>query len=246
MYRLLVLCLALLTSFLTSLDAQVLSKGIVSDFEGNVYKTITIGGQEWMAENLRTTYYNNGKSIPMVADSSVWPGLVEGAFCWYNNDKSASGRNGALYNWYAVETGKLCPLGWSVPTDEEWEILKQYVLSHNTIVDETNDPYRVGGICGRLLKDKSGWRDGGNGENLYGFSALPGGERSRKGRFFLAGCSGFWWSSTGYGNSDAWFRSIVYSLDDLYRDVHPKWIGFSVRCIRENVNNEKLKRGSYK
>lgn len=235
------LCLALFTSFLTSLNAQVLSKGFVYDFEGNIYKTITIGGREWMAENLKTTYYNNGKKIPMVADSSVWPRLVEGAYSWYNNDKSASGRNGALYNWYAVETGRLCPLGWSVPTDEEWKILEQYIESHSTIVDESYDPYIMGSMCGWLLKDKSSWRAGGNGENLYGFSALPCGERCSNGRFFLAGSSGFWWSSTGNGNSDAWFRSIVYSLDDLYRDVHPKWIGFSVRCIREKVNNEKLK-----
>jgi uncharacterized protein (TIGR02145 family) len=232
MYRLLVLCLALLTSFLTTLDAQVLPNGIVSDFEGNIYKTVTIGGQEWMAENLRTTCYNNGRSITLVSDSSIWPRLLNGAYCWYNNDNRFSRTYGAMYNWYTVETGKICPVGWSVPTDEEWNTLRKFIDSQNIIVDKSSDPYERGGKSGRHLKNSSGWRSGGKGENLYGFSALPGGERCREGRFSLAGSSGFWWSSTEYGASGAWFRSVVYSLDDLYRDVHPKWIGFSVRCIR--------------
>jgi hypothetical protein len=104
-----------LTLGMFGLKAQTLQ-----DNDGNVYKTITIGKQVWMAENLKTTKYNDGTSIPLVADSISWKAIKTPAYCWYNNDIRNKGDYGALYNWYTVNTNKLCPKGWHVPVNKEW------------------------------------------------------------------------------------------------------------------------------
>jgi len=101
--------------------------GIVKDAEGNLYKTVKIGIQTWMAENLRTSKYNDATAIPLVADDSAWINDKTGAYCWYNNDVAFKYPYGALYNWYAVNTGKLCPTDWHVATDAEWSILINYL-----------------------------------------------------------------------------------------------------------------------
>ena len=100
----------------------------VVDIDGNVYHTVTIGTQVWMVENLKTTKYNDGTAIPLVTDNTAWGALTTPGYCWYNND-SATYKNtyGALYNWYAVNTGKLAPTGWHVPTDSEWTVLTTYL-----------------------------------------------------------------------------------------------------------------------
>jgi hypothetical protein len=92
----------------------------IKDIDGNVYKTITIGKQVWMAENLRTTRYSDGTAIALVTDNNVWEGLITPAFCWYDNNSSNKEVYGALYNWFTVNTNNLCPKGWHVPTDKEW------------------------------------------------------------------------------------------------------------------------------
>ena len=99
--------------------------GSVTDIENNNYKTVKIGTQWWMAENLKTTKYNDGTSIPYVTDNWEWYNLTTPAYCWKNNDPEAN-KNiyGAMYNWYAVNTGKLCPAGWHVSTKPDWETLK--------------------------------------------------------------------------------------------------------------------------
>jgi len=105
-----------------------LTYGEVSDIDGNYYKTIQIGSQIWMAENLKTTRYNDGSNIPLVTDNTAWSNLTTPGYCWYNND-AATYKNvyGALYNWYAVNTGKLCPSGWHVPSEYEWTLLVNYL-----------------------------------------------------------------------------------------------------------------------
>ena len=100
-----------------------LTYGTMSDIEGNVYKTIQIGSQVWMAENLKTTKYNDGKLITLVTNNVGWGNLSTGAYCWHENNIINKGTYGALYNGYAVRTGKLCPTGWHVPTKEEWHTL---------------------------------------------------------------------------------------------------------------------------
>jgi hypothetical protein len=89
----------------------------LTDIDGNVYKTLKIGAQTWMKENLRTTKFNDGHVIPLVEAGSVWIKLKQPAYCWYNNDTIHKNLYGTLYNWYAIETGKLCPLGWHIPSD---------------------------------------------------------------------------------------------------------------------------------
>ena len=100
-----------------------LNTGSISDLDGNVYKTVQIGTQVWMAENLKTTKYNNGTAIPNISDSIAWKNLTTGAYCWYNNSVVNKSNYGSLYNYYAVNTGNVCPSGWHVPSNEEWDIL---------------------------------------------------------------------------------------------------------------------------
>ena len=206
---------------------------VIYDIEGNAYRTVVIGKYKWMAENLKTTRFNDGKEINYISDDSTWVESTDGAFCWYNNTKSYSESYGLLYNWYAVNTRKLCPDGWRVPTDEEWKYLTGFVdLRYGINNSVWNERGLQGEDAGKRLKAQSGWSFGGNGSNIFGFTAIPGGERSCKdGHFHLAGKNGYWWSSTAKDSSDAWFRSIIYSFDNVNREIHGKRCGFAVRCL---------------
>ena len=110
--------------FLLALGLTGCGKNAVKDIDGNKYKTIKIGTQIWMAENLKTTHFNDGTSIVQIDKYDDWKGLISPAYCWYANDSTNKEVYGALYNWYAVNTKKLCPKGWHVPTDEEWKQLE--------------------------------------------------------------------------------------------------------------------------
>jgi uncharacterized protein (TIGR02145 family) len=218
---------------LTEAQTSVVSR-TVTDIDHNFYKTVVIGKYVWMAENLRTTTYNNGNKIPFVTGNAKWSSLVHDAYCWYDDSEKYSKIYGALYNWYAVNTGNLCPDGWHVPSDEEWKYLEGFVDSVYTTGDKTWDKTGLRGYnAGNQLKSKTGWRQGGNGSDAFGFSALPGGERLN-GFNNMGGSNGYWWSCTEYDSVNAWYRSIIYSFDEVSRDIHPKKMGFSVRCIRDN------------
>jgi uncharacterized protein (TIGR02145 family) len=209
-------------------------QSFVMDIDGNKYKTVIINNQVWMAENLRTTKYNDGSEIPYIQDSIVWKNLTSGAYCWYNNNDSNANKYGALYNWYAVETNKLCPVGWHIPSDEEWKILEGFVDSKYNVGDSIWDNLRNRGYdAGLQLKSGKGWKRDQNGSDRFGFSALPGGERCSKGRFFQKYISGFWWTSSEYDKSMAWYRNVFYDYELIYREIHPKFFGFSVRCVKD-------------
>ena len=177
----------------------------VSDIDGNVYKTVQIGTQTWMAENLKTTRYNDGYQIPNVIDNSEWIALHTGAYRWYNND-AATYKNmyGALYNWYTVSTGMLCPTGWHVPSDAEWKQLEMALGMTQAEADswggEDYGAIGRGTDQGTQMKTTTGWNDwagrDGNGTNTSGFSALPGGDTGWYGEFELAGLCTSWWTST--------------------------------------------------
>jgi uncharacterized protein (TIGR02145 family) len=161
----------------------------VSDIEGNSYKTIRIGTQVWMAENLKTTRYNDGAPIPNVTGETEWQKLKSGGYCWYNNDASTFKETyGALYNWYAVtDSRKICPAGWHVPTFEDWKTLATYLGGE--------------GVAGGKMKETgtehwSGPNTGATNES--GFTGLPVGARYfyLKTRFADLGDSGSWWSAT--------------------------------------------------
>jgi uncharacterized protein (TIGR02145 family) len=196
--------------------------GTMTDQDGNVYKTVTIGTQTWMAENLRTTKYNNGTVISNVTSAIEWASLTTGAYCNYNNttNNDTIADYGRLYNWYSINTGKLAPFGWHVPTDAEWTTLTTYLGGDS--------------IAGGKLKEagKSHW-DSPNTDatNETGFKALPGSMRFYYGEFQGIGRFGIWWSATENG-ATAWERSMSYNTSDAYRNHHNKELGFSVRCVR--------------
>jgi uncharacterized protein (TIGR02145 family) len=210
--------------------------GSVSDIDGNIYKTFQIGTQTWMAENLKTNRYNDGSQILNVTGDADWVALKTGAYRWYNND-AATYKNtyGALYNWYTVKTGKLCPTGWHVPSDDEW---KQLEMSLGMTQAQADDWGEFPGIDGRgtdqgtQMRTTSGWNDWegeyGNGTNTIGFSGLPGGDTGWYGPFELAGQCGSWWAST-----EGVARVLGSGEPGVIRGVFYLHTGFSVRCLKD-------------
>jgi uncharacterized protein (TIGR02145 family) len=197
-------------------------KGIAVDIDGNVYHTVLIGTQRWMVENLATTRFNDGTSIPFVGDNGEWSKLAAPGRCWYNNDGGTYGpAYGALYNWYAVHTGKLAPVGWHVPSDEDWTTLTSYLGG------ETE--------AGRKLKEAgtAHWQSVNQADNSSGFTALPGGSRSGSGSFSYIGYYGYWWSSTEYTPTSAWVRSLGIDYTDVHRNYYRNTDGYSVRCVKD-------------
>lgn len=201
----------------------------LTDASGNVYKTVTIGTQTWIAENLKTTKYNDNSDIPLVTDKSAWAALSTPGYCWYNNEEAThKATYGALYNLYAVNTGKLCPTGWHVPTDADWKTLEMYLGLTQEEADATE--WR-GTDQGTQLKNTSGWNSGGNGSNTSGFSALPGGYRSNFGTFNYIGDLGSWWSSNEFETGVASNRLLNYIFGGVYRVNEVGQTGLSVRCL---------------
>ncbi len=207
---------------------------IVMDIEGNRYKTVKIGNQEWMTENLRTTTYRYGTPIPNVTDDEEWSKLSTGAYVWFDNDESNSDVYGALYNWYAVNTNELCPVGWRVPTDDDWKELEGSVDSKYGVGDsEWDGLYLRGYDAGKKLKAKSGWFEKGDGTDDYGFSALPGGYRGSDGRFHSAGFNGYWWTTTESYYNQAWRRVMYHEFSTVNRCSSDKEPAYAVRCLRD-------------
>lgn len=200
--------------------------GTVVDIDGNVYKTVKIGNQVWMAENLKTTKYRNGDAIPEVTGNTEWGALTTGAYCNYDNNAANVATYGRLYNWFAVnDSRKLAPEGWHVASYEDWEALTNY----------------LGGldVAGGKLKETgtAHWESPNEGAtNEAGFNAIPGG-----GRFFLIshdfngiGIGANWWASNFYSGSTAWTWMILSSF--TYVDVDELWPavdGLSVRCVKD-------------
>jgi uncharacterized protein (TIGR02145 family) len=197
--------------------------GTMTDQQGNVYKTIVIGAQEWMAENLKTTIYRNGNAIANITDNAQWDGLTTGAWASYNNDSQNDCPYGKLYNWYAAaDPGHICPTGWHVPTDDEWTTLTDY----------------LGGaaVAGGKMKTTGlqYWISPNTGAtNESGFSGLPGGGRYSFGGFSYVGGYGNWWSSSELDTSSAWLRNLDYYSGSANQSNDDKRDGFSVRCLRD-------------
>ncbi|MEI6138141.1 MAG: fibrobacter succinogenes major paralogous domain-containing protein [Mariniphaga sp.] len=199
-----------------------LGYGRMTDQENNTYKTIKIGSQTWMAENLRATKYRNGDPISNVTNNTNWAALTTGAYCWNNDIAAYKAIYGVLYNWHAVADGRnIAPVGWHVPTDAEW----------TTLIDS------LGGQSVAMSKLKEvgtgNWESQYNGTtNESGFTALPGG--SYIDDFEGIGKSGNWWSSSANGGSNAWYLNISTSSPNANRSPGSKQSGFSVRCVMGN------------
>ncbi|MFH0841473.1 MAG: FISUMP domain-containing protein [Bacteroidota bacterium] len=193
----------------------------VTDYDGNTYYTIKIGTQVWMAENLKTTKYNDGTFIPNVTDNASWEALTTPAYCWYNNASSYKVPYGALYNWYTVITGKLCPTDWHIPNDIEWSTLTTYLGGES--------------IAGNKLKEAgtTHWRSPNTGAtNESGFTALPSGLR-QSGFSSNISWDGVWWSITEYSIAAANYRSMNYDYIGVFITHDYKFFGYSVRCVKD-------------
>jgi uncharacterized protein (TIGR02145 family) len=202
--------------------------GTVTDAGGNVYKTVQIGSQEWMAENLRTTKYNDNS------------GITKGSAYWFygnTTDAAAQKKWGALYSWDAVKTGKLAPAGWHVPTDAEWDTLEHYLISNGYNYDGTLSENKIA----KALSAKTDWQistepnalsNDLTKNNASGFSALPAGYRYYDGTFANQMSDAYWWSATQYDASYAWYRSLWYINFNLEKAYRVTMLGCSVRLVR--------------
>ncbi|MBN2863849.1 MAG: fibrobacter succinogenes major paralogous domain-containing protein [Bacteroidales bacterium] len=193
----------------------------VLDRDGNSYKVVKIGDQIWMAENLRTTKFKDGTEIPLASDYKEWSNRLSPGYCWYFNKENYKNEYGALYNWYTVNTDKLCPSGWHVPSTEEWMKMISYL-----------DEDKAGGE----LKEKGTkfWMSPNTGAtNAIGFTALPGGSRGTLGSFFDEGLRGYWWSSTESDQNRAWYSALGYSSEKVTGSSDNKKGGLSVRCVKD-------------
>jgi uncharacterized protein (TIGR02145 family) len=209
----------------TSVFNTNITYGTMTDKDGNVYKTVTIGKQTWMAENLRTTKYNDGTAIPNVTENTAWSGLSTGAYCNYlntfDNDYEFIATYGRFYNWYAVNSGKLAPTGWHVPTDAEWTTLSTYLGDYAGSGSKLKE---VGSL--HFLPTNS------DATNETGFTGLPGGLRDWDGYFSLIHYEGNYWSSKESVSYYAYIRSFGYSYNWFQRTEKDKRSGISVRCIK--------------
>jgi len=191
----------------------------------NEFKTVTIGTQQWMAENLNVGTFRNGEPIPEAKTKAEWEAAYKNeaaAWCYYNNDPANGKKFGKLYNWYAVNDPRgLAPAGWHVPSDKEWTVLVSYLGGEN--------------VAGPKMKSSTEWNGGGIGNNSSGFTGLPGGERLYEDAgFYSSGDIGFWWSSTKNDKWNAWYRALHYSYTIAGRDNGGMNTGFSVRCVKND------------
>jgi uncharacterized protein (TIGR02145 family) len=206
-------------SVISRLNAQ-----IIKDADGNAYSSVIMGKQVWMGENLKTTKFNDGTKIPLVTSDNDWKALRSPAYCWLNNDIDNKDVYGALYNWYSVNTKKLCPAGWHVPSSAEWNLLVAFLGSEET--------------AGTKLKEKGNdhWKNSlTTPTDEFGFTALPAGMRLSFGNFpsFANGYC-VWWTSTGDLKQNlAWNRGLFFSTGRIYKGNESMRSGFSVRCLKD-------------
>jgi uncharacterized protein (TIGR02145 family) len=199
-----------------------------TDGDNNNYPVVKIGTQIWMAANLKTTSYNEGSAIQYTSDETEWKGLTTPGYCWYGNNEAANKDiYGALYNWFTVNAAvngnkNACPVGWSVPDENDWTTLTTFLGGENT--------------AGGRLKETglSHWLSPNTGAtDEYGFAALPGGLRGYLGAYNDTGTGGLWWSSIQYDATNAWNRQITNTMSDFSYYSYEKQYGFSVRCLQD-------------
>ncbi len=228
----------------------------VSDIDGNRYATVIIGNMEWMAENLRTTRYDDGTDIPAGLSDSEWESTEQGAYAVFPHDnvdgveseEEMVNAYGKLYNWHAVDDNRgLCPEGWRVPAHDEWAELLNYLMDKYDLSNDVDDIEGVGNVlksCRQVKSPLGGdcdtdehprWNshDTHYGTDEFGFSVIPGGCRSFSGGFYGFGNLGYFWSSTEYSPITAWSRSIGRGNGNVSQYYLLKELGFSVRCLKQ-------------
>lgn len=212
----------------------------VTDIDGNIYNTVTIGTQTWMVENLKTTRYNDGSSIPLVTDGNAWDNLTSHGYCYYNNDLINKQTYGCLYNYYAAKATTLAPVGWHVPSDTEWKTLENFLISNGYNFNGTT----LGNYCAKALASTNLWvpetntgapgnTDYSSFRNKSGFTGLPAGIRFF-GNYEEGGTSAYWWSTKSTSSTTAHARYILSTWVDFHaEDNQSKECGCSVRCIKD-------------
>jgi uncharacterized protein (TIGR02145 family) len=231
------------------LEDNLISAGTykLADITGNQYNVVKIGTQVWMKENLKTTKYNDGTSIPNVTADATWEAATTGAYSDYSNTPDNSTTNGRLYNWFVVDNnpstkvasngGKnVCPAGWHVPTDAQWTKLTDYLTANG-------NGYQGSGIdIGKSMAATSGWNTWGTAgtvgndqatNNSSGFTALAGGFRTNTGPYYYLGEMTYWWCSTENELTSGFTRYMFYNNDRTYNGSSEKKNGFAVRCLRD-------------
>ena len=209
----------------------------VTDYDGNIYKTVIIGNQEWMGEDLKVTHYHEGTAISLVEGTSAWDALsnTDKAYCYYNNSSANGDTYGALYTWAAAMNGAasssinpsgvqgVCPDDWHLPSDAEWTELTDYLGGTS--------------VAGGKLKETgtTHWNSPNTGAtNSSGFTALPGGYRHHDGGFHTLGDHAYFWNATESENSYAWYRELDYKDSDVGSGgSNYKTFGRSVRCLKD-------------
>jgi uncharacterized protein (TIGR02145 family) len=216
----------------------------VKDIEGNVYNTVMVGNQCWIKENLRTSTYKTGVPIIDGSDGQIWATNTTGAYAWYNNNAEEGKDYGVIYNWYAVNTGNLCPAGWWVPSDSDWTELTDYLINTFEEINDENVGNKLrscrqidspmGGDCDVTAHPRWDSQAEHYGTNDFGFSALPGGSRNYTGNYFYGlGIIGYWWSSTEVDAGTARYRRIYHDSGKFHRLLYHKGNGYMVRCVKK-------------
>ncbi len=222
-------------SFTTlSIQNPGLTYGSVTDQSGNTYGTIAIGSQEWMAENLRATTYANGDPIPNVVDTAGWAALATGAWAHVNNTPDYLMAYGRLYNWFAVtDPRNVCPAGWHVPADAEWQTLESALGMPGAQLGQTGYRGAAQNVGGKM-KLPGQWTNPNTGaDNSSGFSGLPSGLRDSLGTFVSPFWDGYWWTSSTAGTTLAWGRGLRNTNAGISREAGSTRDGFAVRCVMD-------------
>jgi uncharacterized protein (TIGR02145 family) len=196
----------------------------LKDRQNNSYLTQKIGNQEWMAENLRTTVFNDGNAIPFVSGNKSWMETTNPAYCFYENKVENRHSYGLLYNFYTIESNKICPFGWHVPTEMDWQELICFVGDEQT--------------AGLYLKSEFLWAENGTGLNSYNFSALPSGGRKYTGVFDDLLTHGSWWSATEEVSLEqkkeyAISFQMIYWNSNVISWINKKQEGYPIRCVKD-------------
>jgi uncharacterized protein (TIGR02145 family) len=207
----------------------------VTDFDGNVYRTVSIGDQCWLVENLKTTKLNDGTDISNITANAEWTSTSIAAYSWYDNDIANKDSDGAIYNYPAVATDKLCPTGWHVATDDEWKELEGTIDSQYGVGNgEWNNQSWRGEDAGDKLKNRIGWFNNGNGSDDYGFEAIPNGFRNAvTGEFEHKTEWGTIWTHKNADETEHFRREFSHQDDNIARYNGNPLSGYAVRCLKD-------------
>jgi uncharacterized protein (TIGR02145 family) len=211
----------------TALFNPNIDYGSLTDQDGNIYKTVRIGNQTWMAENLRTTKYNDGTPIQNVSNDDDWSHLSTGAYCNYNNLSNVEtiATYGRLYNGYAVITGKLAPKGWHVATDADWTTLVAYLECEGHEANKLKETGATHWETAAWITDVT---------NETGFTAIPSGTRGPMVSFAEINLVVYWWCVEKENSGNLWYLNMIYYSENIFSGNNlSQNFGFSIRCVMD-------------